>query len=88
MSMARIEPTTTELRGQVGSSMWYYATESSYFDINVILGLIMIFSIYVYLHRDSISNFSTPRYIKIMIEFTGLFTSGLLHYTVIIKPNF
>jgi hypothetical protein len=29
-----IEP--TELRGQVGSSMWYFGTESSSFDINVI----------------------------------------------------
>ena len=26
----------TELRGQVGSSMWYFGTESSSFDIDVI----------------------------------------------------
>jgi hypothetical protein len=30
----------TELRGQVGSSMWYFRTESSSIDINVMIWLL------------------------------------------------
>ena len=52
MRNASPNPLPTELRGQVGSSMWYFETQSGSFHVNVILkfNVMMVFVAFGVMH--------------------------------------
>ena len=57
-----------ELRGQIGSSTWYFGTESSCFNMNLILSIMTGVMLYLYRWEQYLWCYPTLDRVQIMVQ--------------------